>query len=203
MINPKKIKASKTKATEEKIIAEEVVTPDQLFLFGDLHLTILNQNNEFVPQETPEIVIPDEQKKAIGLAINHNLPILLQGEAGTGKTSVARYIALKRQQGFTRINMTGYATPDELIGSKSVKDGVEHENTMMLALMGSEKGIIGMIANGLKQELFNTYIEKAMLLALLKIKLGVEHSHDKDGNCLHDEKEIRDNNPDGSERRVN
>lgn len=91
--------------------------------YGGVELTILNQNNEYVPAFSSPIKLPKEFEKAIATAVKNNLPALFMGETGTGKTSAAREIAYMRKQGYTRINMTGYTTPDELIGSKSVKDG--------------------------------------------------------------------------------
>lgn len=117
MISPKKIK--KTEKTAEPVEEKNEIS----FKFGGLDITVLNQENEYVPDPTPDILVPKDQEQAIALAVTQNLPIMLQGEAGTGKTSIARLLAYKRKQGYTRINMTGYATPDELIGSKSVKDG--------------------------------------------------------------------------------
>jgi midasin (ATPase involved in ribosome maturation) len=121
---PKK-KVIENKPTEEKVVATPKATV-ATFSFGGLNLEIKNQENGYVPDATPNIIMPKEQERAVALAVKNNLPILLQGEAGTGKTSIARYVAHKSQQGFTRINMHGYATPDELIGSKSVKDGATY-----------------------------------------------------------------------------
>lgn len=96
------------------------------FRYGTLQLDILNQSNDFVPKIAEETIISGSDKKAIALGIKQDLPILLIGEAGTGKTSIARFLAHKRQQGYTRISMTGFTTPDELIGSKAIKDGATY-----------------------------------------------------------------------------
>ena len=44
----------------------------------------------------------------------------------TGKTSAVKELAYLRKQPYVRVNMTGYTTPDELIGSKSVKNGATY-----------------------------------------------------------------------------
>jgi transcriptional regulator of acetoin/glycerol metabolism len=88
----------KTKKTEGET---EYVT------FGGVKLSVLNQDPAYVPASTPDIIMSEKQAAIIGLCIATNMPLLLQGEAGTGKTSVARSIAHKRKQGYTRINMHG------------------------------------------------------------------------------------------------
>ena len=93
------------------------------FEYGGRQLKILNQKSDIVPTQAFAVELPDADKQALALAIEKDLPVLLIGETGTGKTSVARYLAFKCQQAYTRINMHGYNTPDELIGSKSVKNG--------------------------------------------------------------------------------
>jgi len=67
--------------------------------------------------------MPNAYKKALAISVKANMPALLVGEAGTGKTSAVRYLAYKLQQPYVRVSMTGYTTPDELVGSKSAKDG--------------------------------------------------------------------------------
>lgn len=107
-----------------------------MFKFGGQDFTILNHVGDYVPTKANEVILGTSDKKAIATGIAHDLPILLIGEAGTGKTSIARFIAHKRKQGYTRISMTGYSTPDELIGSKSVKDGATYyENGILTKAM--------------------------------------------------------------------
>ncbi len=92
------------------------------FKFGGLKLKVLNQKEQ-VPVVAQKIILSKIENSALAIAIKKDLACLLIGETGTGKTSAIRYLALKRKQGYTRINMHGYNTPDELIGTKSVKDG--------------------------------------------------------------------------------
>lgn len=109
---------------------------DNEIMFGNEVLTVLNQKGELVPKAAIEIELPESDKKALALAIKHDLPALLIGETGTGKTSAVRQLAYLRKQGYVRINMHGYNTPDELIGSKSVKDGsTYYENGILTNAM--------------------------------------------------------------------
>lgn len=93
------------------------------FKYGGIEISILNQETSYVPDFSNPIILTKDYEKAIAISVIRDLPALLIGETGTGKTSAAREIAYMRKQGYTRINMNGYTTPDELIGSKSVKNG--------------------------------------------------------------------------------
>lgn len=52
----------------------------------------------------------------IAYAINNNLPVLLIGETGTGKTSAIRDLAHKTQNAFRRLNLNGSTTVEEFVG---------------------------------------------------------------------------------------
>lgn len=52
----------------------------------------------------------------IGIAINENMPVLLIGETGTGKTSLVRFLASKTNNSFRRVNHNGATTIDDLLG---------------------------------------------------------------------------------------
>jgi len=94
--------------------------------YGGIELTKLNQTGTNVPTEALAVKLPKADKKALAIAIKNNIPALLIGETGTGKTSAVKELAYKLGQNYTRISLTGYTTPDELIGSKSVKDGATY-----------------------------------------------------------------------------
>lgn len=111
-------------------------TQTKTFRFGGVDLEVINQKDPQVPQMANPIKLDKEDAHAVALAVKHNRACLLMGETGTGKTSVVRYLAHKLKQGYTRINMHGYNTPDELIGSKSVKDGsTYYENGILTNAM--------------------------------------------------------------------
>jgi nitric oxide reductase NorQ protein len=112
------------------------------FKYGGVELDILNQTTPYVPTFTSPISLTKDFEKALAIAINSNLPTLLMGETGTGKTSAVREIAYMRKQGYTRINMTGYVTPDELIGSKSVKNGATYYEDGILTKAMKEGHIV-------------------------------------------------------------
>ena len=124
-------KALETKTTKKK---EQLAATT--FKIGTYEIDILNQNDDLIPAHTEEILVTDHHAEALALSVLYDLPTLLIGETGTGKTSIVRLLAFKRQQGYTRINMHGYNTPDELIGSKSVKNGATYyENGILTNAM--------------------------------------------------------------------
>jgi len=74
-----------------------------------------NQNKEFVPQS---FVYEDNKRilEQVGLAVSKKLPVLLEGETGTGKTSLVRYLANKTNNAFRRVNHNGGTTVDDIVG---------------------------------------------------------------------------------------
>lgn len=89
-------------------------------------------------------------------------------------------------------------------------DPVNHENTMSLAIMGKDKDVIRTLAVAMGHQVFSLFIEKAMLLSILKDK-NIDHEHDSEGNCLNKESSKPENLEDKlkkfsqehEERRVN
>jgi len=78
---------------------------------------------QYIPKHGADIWYPADQVKALAVAVRENISGLLIGETGTGKTSILKDIAYKRKQPYIRINLNGYTSPDELIGSKSASNG--------------------------------------------------------------------------------
>jgi len=63
-----------------------------------------------------KIFLDKDTKKSLMVAVNNNLPVLLVGETGTGKTSMVRELASELKRKLIRINLTGQTGVDELIG---------------------------------------------------------------------------------------
>ena len=70
-----------------------------------------------------EVIGQDENKKVVELAIEHNLPVLLIGETGTGKTSIVREQSIKLGKQLTRFSITGETTVDEFVGKYELESG--------------------------------------------------------------------------------
>jgi MoxR-like ATPase len=95
-----------------------------------------DHKNLLIPTLEADIWYPPEHTKAIATAIKENIACLLIGETGTGKTSMLREVAYLRKQPYYRINLTGYTSPDELIGSKSAQAGSTYfEEGVMIKAM--------------------------------------------------------------------
>jgi nitric oxide reductase NorQ protein len=92
-------------------------------IFGKMTLKVREGEDKLIPTEAIEIDLGEMEMQALGIAYTHDKPCLLMGETGTGKTSAVRHLAFQTHSPYVRVNMTGYTTPDELIGSKSVKNG--------------------------------------------------------------------------------
>ena len=70
-----------------------------------------------------QIIGQDINKSILNVGITKNLPVLLIGETGTGKTSIIREQA--KEQGFeiTRFSITGETTVDEFVGKYELEKG--------------------------------------------------------------------------------
>ena len=78
-------------------------------------------HQEFVPQA---LKFEDNKKvlEQVAIAIQKNLPVLLIGETGSGKTSLIRYLAENTKNAFRRVNHNGGTTVDDIIGKILVND---------------------------------------------------------------------------------
>lgn len=65
----------------------------------------------------------DENREAIRAGIDLNLPVLLIGETGTGKTTIVHEIADDMDRPFVRLNLNGQTSIDEFVGKLVIRDG--------------------------------------------------------------------------------
>lgn len=61
-------------------------------------------------------------KRHIKYAVEQDLPVLIVGETGTGKTTIVKDIAEKSNQQWIRFNLTGETTVDEFLGKYVLED---------------------------------------------------------------------------------
>lgn len=78
--------------------------------------------NNYIPKGNKDFVDHNGILKNIAIGIRDNLPVLIIGESGSGKTSAIRYLAEKTQNGLHRINLNGGTTADELIGRQLLNE---------------------------------------------------------------------------------
>ncbi len=74
---------------------------------------------------TEQIIVGYEDiLEDIKYAVEKNLPTLLIGETGIGKTSLIRYVAQQNKKEYRRLNLNGQTTIDEFVGKTLLnKDG--------------------------------------------------------------------------------
>lgn len=78
----------------------------------------INKNKvdpNFLPKDIP---FEDNKKilEQVAISISKDLPVLLIGETGTGKTSIIRHLAHKTKNAFVRVNHNGGTTVEDIIG---------------------------------------------------------------------------------------
>lgn len=69
------------------------------------------------------IIGQDEIKSLLEVACEDNLPALLVGETGTGKTSMVRELAENHKKTYSRFSITGETTVDDFVGKYILKNG--------------------------------------------------------------------------------
>jgi cobaltochelatase CobS len=78
--------------------------------------------SSFIP--LPQVYVAPSQgyleKLAYGVA--NNLPVLLIGETGVGKTQAVRFLAWKTNNGLRRVNLNGATTVDEFLGKMLINE---------------------------------------------------------------------------------
>lgn len=94
---------------------------NKTFKVGKLELPISTRDNPYLPHKT-NIIGNIEELETVALGVKDNLPVLLIGDTGTGKTSFIRYLACETNNGFRRLNLNGSTTADELVGHYVIDD---------------------------------------------------------------------------------
>lgn len=103
-------------------VKEPTQTKAESVKIGKYELPIQASGNAYVPTEKTVIVNSVHELETLALGIKQNLPVLLVGDTGTGKTSFIRHLARLTNNGFRRLNLNGSTTTDELVGHYVVDD---------------------------------------------------------------------------------
>ncbi len=106
--------------------------------------------------EAHEIVGQEYNKKMLDVAIEKDLPALLIGETGTGKTSLIREQAIERKADWVRFNLTGETTVDEFVGKYELEGGktVWRDGILLQAMKKGQWLIVDEINVALPEILF-------------------------------------------------
>ena len=90
---------------------------------GSVHLPVnLGNTSAYIPGEQFYIHPSQGYLEKIAFAVQRNLPALLIGETGVGKTLAVRYLAWKTNNGLRRVNLNGATTVDEFLGKLLINE---------------------------------------------------------------------------------
>ncbi len=78
-------------------------------------LQINQKDTQYIPNNQP-IVGYEEILSRLAYSINKNIPLLMIGETGVGKTALIRHLAYRTNNSFRRLNLNGQTTIDEFVG---------------------------------------------------------------------------------------
>src|ERR1041384_2188688 len=80
----------------------------------------LPKNDEKIDENfVPKQVVFEDNKKTleqVAVSISKQMPVLLIGETGTGKTSLVRHLAFETGNAFVRVNHNGGTTIEDIVG---------------------------------------------------------------------------------------
>ena len=111
-------------------------------LFGSVELPIREGVSPFVPALIP-YTEHGKILETIAFAIRENLPVLLIGETGVGKTAAVRHIAAKTNTSLRRVNINGSMTAEDFVGQLLVnKDGTYWKDGVLTECMRNGYSIV-------------------------------------------------------------
>jgi cobaltochelatase CobS len=104
-------------------MAESNPSNQSEFVIGSVRVPI-NQSNPsaHIPGEQIYVNPPQGYLEKIAYAVVQNLPVLLIGETGVGKTMSVRYLASRTNNGLRRVNLNGATTVDEFLGKLLINE---------------------------------------------------------------------------------
>ena len=112
----------------DKIGVQEEVTmgtakPKMVKVAKNIELEFNEGNkSKYIPQNYSEYKNANHILDQVAVAIGSNLPVMLIGETGTGKTSIVKYLAGITNNGFRRVNHNGGTTVDDILGKFLVNE---------------------------------------------------------------------------------
>lgn len=81
---------------------------------------------DMVPRLDSEFVLDPELSKNIAVGVGENMPILLYGYHGSGKSSLLKQFAAATERPYLRIQHTGNTEESDVLGQTLVKDGATY-----------------------------------------------------------------------------
>jgi MoxR-like ATPase len=108
------------------------------------------------PKQESLIIGQKETEDLLRVAVTHDLPALLVGETGTGKTSLVRELAATDGKVYTRFSITGETTVDDFVGKYVLKNGetIWQDGILLTAVKGGHYLVVDEINAALPEILF-------------------------------------------------
>jgi cobaltochelatase CobS len=82
----------------------------------------VGNTSAYIPPAQVYLFPPQGYLEKLAYAVAENLPGLLIGETGVGKTQAVRYLAWKTNNGLRRVNLNGATTVDEFLGKLLINE---------------------------------------------------------------------------------
>jgi MoxR-like ATPase len=89
----------------------------------------------FVPGEQFYVTPVQGYLEKLAYGVANNLPVLLIGETGVGKTLAVRYLAWRTNNGLRRVNLNGATTVDEFLGKLLINERAPGVNGVLVEAM--------------------------------------------------------------------
>lgn len=96
----------------------------------------VGNKSPFIPTATDGYKNVNHLLEQVAVGILENMPVVLMGETGTGKTSLIRDLAAKTHNGFRRVNHNGGTSVDDVVGKILVnKEGTYWGDGVLIQAM--------------------------------------------------------------------
>ena len=90
-----------------QLIIYKSITNNVLYKIGRSEIKINeNTDNPYIPESQFYMPVGDDLEKT-AWAVSKDLPVILIGETGVGKTLLVRHLAQMTNNGFRRVNLNG------------------------------------------------------------------------------------------------
>jgi cobaltochelatase CobS len=97
--------------------------PSEEVVVGSVRLPVnRTSDSQFIPPEQVYVLPAQGYLEKLAFGVRQNLPVLLIGETGVGKTLAVRYLAWKTHNGLRRVNLNGATTVDEFLGKLLINE---------------------------------------------------------------------------------
>jgi MoxR-like ATPase len=104
-------------------MTENVSDTSKMIAIGSVNVSVNHDNTSpYIPREQFYIAPSQGYLEKIAYAVVRDLPVLLIGETGVGKTLAVRYLAWKTNNGLRRVNLNGATTVDEFLGKLLINE---------------------------------------------------------------------------------